>query len=374
MINKERLLDGFLSLTEIEGVSKDEVKVMDEIKKRLDRLGIRYDEDVAGQKFGGNCGNLVARVPGKLSGDPFFFSAHVDTILSSNKMPQVKDGVVYSSGKTILGADDRAGVAVILEAVESAKEKKINHPDIELLFLVGEEIGLLGSKYLDYSLVKSKFGFVLDSSADPGKIIAHAPSHISCTVSIKGKSAHAAVAPETGVHAIKIAAEGIFNTEVGRVSDNTTVSIGVIKGGSKTNIIPDNVEIKGEIRSLTDNELPVHRKIFEKNFINAADKFGGEVEIEWKEEYNGFKIDESSHIACWIRQAIENAGIRPELIKYLGGSDANNFNRNEIPTVNLGVGFKKVHSNDEYIPIDNLTAAARIAFEVILISGKMSSS
>ncbi len=370
MINHERLIKNFLEITAIEGVSRNEAGVMNEIQKRLDELGIGYVQDKAGEKFDGNCGNLIARIPGTIPGEAFCFSAHVDTIQSSCGTPYIKDGVIYSDGKTVLGADDRAGAAIMLEAVESAFEQKIDFPDIELLFLVGEEIGLFGSRFLDYSLVKSKYGFVIDSSADLGKIVSHAPDHSSCKIEVFGKASHAAIAPEQGIHAIKIAADGIHNTELGRVSENSTVSIGVINGGTKTNITPEHVEVQGEIRSLDKSETPVYKEKLEANFKNAAEQYGGSVKFEWQEEYSGFKLEDNSRIIEWISSALTNAGIDPEPIKFVGGSDANNFNQNGIQTVNLGLGYKKNHSNEEYIKVDDLVGMGNTVLEIIKLSGQ----
>jgi len=369
MVNKERLLDDFLEFTAIEGVSRNEAEVINDVKRRLDKLGIRYTVDNAGEKFGGNSGNLIAYFPGTVPGKTFCLSAHVDTISSSAGKPYEKDGVIYSDGKTVLGADDRAGAAAMLEAVQCVIEQGVDHPDIELLFLVGEEIGLFGSKYLDYGKLKSTYGFVLDSSADPGKIVSHAPTHMSCGITVRGKAAHAAIAPELGVHAIKIAAEGIYNTKVGRITDDSTVSIGVINGGTKTNVVPDLVEIAAEVRGLNKEEVPGHKATLENNFKAAAEKYGGEVSFDWNTEYNGFKLGEDSGIISLTKKAMKSAGLEPELIKFVGGSDANNFNENGITSVNLGFGYKKNHSNEEYMKVDFLNSMTEVIFEVIRLSG-----
>lgn len=372
MINKDRLIENFLMLTALDGVSRNERFAMDEIKRQLEQMGVVCFEDSAGEKFEGNCGNVIARIPGTIPGEPFFFSAHVDTIQPSNGSPHIKDGVFYSDGNTILGADDRAGVAAMIEAVQTAKEQNTRHTGIELLFLVGEEVGLFGSKFIDYNRIESKNGFVLDSSADLGKIVSRAPTHLSCKIEIKGQAAHAAIAPEQGVHAIKIASEAIHNTELGRVSGNTTVSIGTINGGTKSNIIPDRVEIDGEIRCLDDSEIPVYKAKLERNFTEAANKHGGKFEIKWEQEYSGFMIHESANLVTWICEAMKNTGIEPELIKFIGGSDANNFNQKGIPTVNLGIGYKKNHSKDEYMSVDDLVGITKAAYEVIKLSGEYS--
>ena len=373
MIDRKRLIENFLSLTVIEGVSREEREAMEEVKRRLDRLGIKYTQDNAGENFGGCCGNIIAHVPASgAGGTPFFMSAHVDTIQSSKGSPHIKDGVIYSDGNSVLGADDRAGVAQILEVIESAQEQNLEHPDITLLFLVAEEIGLYGSKYIDYSKFDCAFGFVFDSSADFGKIVSHAPTQLSFLINVLGKAAHGAIAPELGVHAIKIAADAIAKTDVGRVDPDSTVSIGTIHGGTKINVIPDRVEIKGEIRSLDDARIPDYQKKIVNTFEGAAHHFGGKVTFQWDEAYKGFKLEKDHTLIRWIFRAMKNINIEPELIPFIGGSDANNFNANGIPTINLGQGYKKNHSIEEYIAVDDLVGLAQLGYEVIKLSPQFS--
>lgn len=369
MIDRKRLIENFLFLTSIEGISREEREAMEDMKSRLDKLGIKHTQDSAGERFGGSCGNVIAKVPATGSaGAPFFMSAHVDTIQSSKGAPQIKEGVIFSDGNSVLGADDRAGIAQILEIIESAQEHNLEHPEITLLFLVAEEIGLYGSKYLDYSKIDCSFGFVFDSSADFGKVVSQAPTQLSFIINVLGKAAHGAIAPELGVHAIKIAADAIAKTDVGRVDPDSTVSIGTIHGGTKTNVIPDMVEIKGEIRSLNDARIPEYEKKIINTFEGAARDFGGKVTFKWDEAYKGFKLEESHPLIQWILQAMRNSNIEPELIPFIGGSDANNFNANGIPTINLGQGYKKNHSTEEYIAIGDLEGLAQVGYEIIKLS------
>ncbi|MCP4726481.1 MAG: M20/M25/M40 family metallo-hydrolase [bacterium] len=372
MINEERLIQNFLSLTKIEGISKNEREVADELKKRLDKLNIPYEEDDAGKKISGNCGNLIAALPGTdAKGITFCFTGHMDTIASSHCEPEIRDGVIYSDGKAVLGADDRAGIAAALEAVEAAKELNLNYPDIELIFLVAEEIGLLGSRNIDFSRLKSKYCFVLDSSSSVGKIIRNAPTHMSFSIEIKGKSAHAAIAPQDGVNAIKIAAEAISNIDVGRINEDTTVNFGTIKGGTKTNNVPDLVEIEGELRSLSAEKIPAEQAKIEKAYHSAAEKYGGKCIFDWDKEYSGFLLDEDNAIIDWVRNAMRLADVKPELTQVLGGSDANNFNEQGIPSLNLGIGYAKNHSPDEYMPIEDLVKMANICLEIIKYSANI---
>ncbi len=372
MIRKDRLLENFISLTSIEGVSKKEREVADEVKKRLDGLKIPYVEDDTGAKISGNCGNIIATAQGKeTKSTPFCFTAHLDTISTSYCKPVIREGVIYSDGKVVLGADDRAGIAAALEAIEAAIELDLNYPDIELIFLVAEEIGLLGSRNLDFSGLKSKYGFVLDSSSAVGKIIRNAPTHYSFEIDVRGRSAHAAIAPQDGVNAIKIAAEAIDKVNVGKVNEDTTVNIGTIKGGTKTNNVPDLVEIEGELRSLTQPKIPEEQEKIEKAFNIAAEKYGGECLFKWDLEYSGFLLDDDNVIIDWVSNAMRLAGVKPELTQVLGGSDANNFNEQGIPSVNLGVGYAKNHSPDEFMPVDDLVKMAEICLEIIKYSSNI---
>ena len=273
--------------------------------------------------------------------------------------PIIKDGVVYSDGTTILGGDDKAGIAAIMEALEIIKEKNIPHGDIEISFSIYEEGGLHGAKNLDYSKIKSKLGFVFDSGGQPGHIAVQGPGQNKIDVKFIGKEAHAGVAPENGISAIQMASEAISNMKLLRIDEETTANIGSIKGGEATNIVTPIVEVVAESRSLDGEKLKVQTDHMVKCCKDAADKFGGQVEIKVSNVYTEFKVDKEDEIVKMVIKACHNLGLDPITTTTGGGSDTNVFNQKGIQAVNLGMGGRRAHTLEEHVYIEELEDTAR---------------
>jgi tripeptide aminopeptidase len=281
--------------------------------------------------------------------------------------PVIKDGVIYSDGTTVLGGDDKAGIAAILEAIETVIEKGIPHGDIEVVFSIYEEGGLYGAKNLDYTKLKAKKGFVLDSGGNPGEIIIQGPAQNKIYAKFIGKEAHAGVAPENGISAIQMAAEAISNMKLLRIDEETTANIGVISGGEATNIVTKEVKIQGEARSLSDEKLQKQTEHMVKCCEEAAQKFGGRVEVEVDHSYGAFKVEEDAEIVQKVKEACRNIGLEPYTTSSGGGSDTNILNANGIVAVNLGIGERKPHTVEEHIHIKDLENAARLVLEIIKV-------
>ena len=367
MINTQRLIDRFIQIVSINGQSGNEKEIAQYIKDFLSAKNIKWEEDNAGSAFGGNSGNIIAEVNASNEKPSIFFCAHMDTIRPTEGLTTlISDSTISSDGKTILGADDRAGVAILLELIEIISENELNTFPIKFIFTVAEEIGMHGSKNLTAEKLNSKWGVIFDSSAVPGSIIKSAPSAVKILIKVKGKAAHAALQPESGVNAFTIAANAIALTKVGRISKKSTLNFGIIKGGNAINIVPDYVEIEGEARSHDEAELETLINFVKYNFEENAKLYGGTVEFETCRKYYGFDLNEKSIVISTAKKAIERTGLSPILLTYPAGSDANIFNALDIPTVNLGVGFHNVHSHEEIMPIDNLINAAKIGYEIVL--------
>jgi tripeptide aminopeptidase len=316
-------------------------------------------EDDAGDKVQGNAGNLIVNVKGNIDAPAVLLMAHMDTVVPGNgKKPQVVDGVLKSDGNTILGGDDVAGIVIILEALRGLKEQSLEHGDIQAVFTIAEEVGLLGAKNLDYGKIHSKYGFVLDSSGPIGSVAVKAPSQNNINVIIKGRAAHAGIEPENGISAISIAADAISRMKLGRIDHETTANIGAIHGGQATNIVCDKLEILAEVRSRDGNKLEVQTNHMRDCFKEAAQKFGGNVEFRSSLEYPAFSIDENSEIIQLLEKASGEAGLELKLEGIGGGSDTNILNSKDIQAVNLCIGMEKVHSVDEQYKIDNFEKAA----------------
>ncbi len=366
MINQERLLKRFLELVQIDSETGNEKPVADYIEPILKQIGFEVFYDQANLKFPSNTGNLIARRGNTDTPEALLFSSHMDTVMPGlGVKPQVRDGYVYSDGTTILGGDDKAGIAAIIEALESAKDQNLDTKPIEIVFCIAEEGGLNGSKYLDYSLVKAKRGVVLDSGGAPGEVILRGPAQDKINVRIKGKPAHAGVCPEEGISAIQIAASAINRMQLLRIDEDTTANIGTIAGGQATNIVCPEVLIKAEARSQANDKLEKQTKHMVACFEAAALEFGAVAEIEVERAYDAFSVSEDASIVQDVTQAMAALGIVAHYGSTGGGSDTNNYNRNGIEAVNLGIGMEKVHTLNERIALVNLERSADLVLQLI---------
>lgn len=257
MINEERLLKEFLELVQIDSESKNESEIAKVLKQKFEALGVDVFEDDTMEQTGLGAGNLICNVKGtKNDADTIYFTSHMDTVVPGNGVkPSIENGYVITDGTTILGADDKAGLAAMLEAVRILQEEKVAHGDIQFIITAGEEVGLVGAQALDPSLVKAKYGFALDSDGEVGNIIIAAPTQAKITAELHGKTAHAGVAPEKGVSAITIAAKAVAKMPLGRIDEETTANIGRFEGGKATNIVADHAYVLAEARSLVPEKM-----------------------------------------------------------------------------------------------------------------------
>jgi tripeptide aminopeptidase len=367
-INQNRLIETFLDLAKIEGKSREEKKVADYIKFQFKQLGLAGIEDDAGTKINGNAGNLVYYLPATTKDTPsWLLLVHMDTVVPcAGVNPVIKDNVIYSSGDTILGADNRGGVAIILELTRQLLENKIPHNELWLVFTVAEEVGLLGSTHLNYTPIKAEYGLVLDSAGAPGRITVRQPTSITIDATFTGKSAHAGVCPEEGISAIQMAAWAISQMPLGRLDPDTTATIGLISGGSARNIIPEKAEIKGGARSHNPEMLDKQVAVMKKCMEDAAQKYGGKVEITTHDSFVRFAFEEHHSLVQHLIKAAKAIGLNPMLESTGGGSDANVVNLKGIPTVSLTIGYQNAHTTREYIPITDMVKSAEWIGEAVI--------
>jgi len=373
MINKERMLAEFFELIKIKCSTRDERQVADVLKMRLTALGMEVTEDNTGEKIGGNCGNVIAYIEGTVQGAPtIMLSAHMDCVEPCGGIePQLKDGIITSVGDTILGADDKAGVAAILEALRLIVENKIDHGPIQVLFTVAEEGGLNGAKSMEPSLLKADFGYALDSSGAPGEIITMAPGQNSITAVIHGKKAHAGIAPEDGINSIVVAGLCLAEMNYGRIDFETTANIGIISGGIATNIVPDRVEVRCEARSRNMEKLASQTNHMKETFEAVARKNGARAEVIVKKSYGPYVLTEDAPVVTLAVKAAQSIDLIPQIRSTGGGSDANFFNNYGVPTAVLGVGMNKVHTTDEYIKEVDLYNSAELVIALIKTAATM---
>lgn len=372
MINKQRMLSEFFSLLKIRCSSKAEREVGDLLKNKLEELGLTVFEDEVGSRIGGNCGNIIAYLPGTAQDVPgIMFSAHMDCVEPCGGVePLLKDGIIQSAGNTILGADDKAGVAAILEGLRVITEKKLPHGAIQIIFTVSEEGGLDGSKYINPAHLRAELGYALDSGGAPGQIITKAPGQNSINVVIHGKTAHAGVAPEEGINAIVVAGKALAVLQQGRIDAETTANVGIITGGLATNIVPDRVELKCEARSRERAKLAEQTVHMEETFIRVAEQNGGRAAVQVCPAYDPFVLADDSPVVALAAKAAAGIGLKVVLQATGGGSDANFFNSYGLPTAVLGVGMSKVHTAEEFIRESDLYNAAELVVSIITEAAK----
>jgi len=367
MINQERLLNEFLELVQIESETKNESQIAKVLKQKFTGLGLEVVEDDTTSVTGHGAGNLICTLPATKEGvDPIYFTSHMDTVVPAKGVkPSIKDGYVVTDGTTILGADDKTGLSVMLETIRVLKEQNIEHGLIQFVITVGEESGLVGAKALDSSLLKAKYGYALDSDGLVGNVVVAAPTQAKVKTVIYGKTAHAGVAPEKGVSAITIAAKAISKMPLGRIDKETTANIGRFEGGQATNIVCDRVDILAEARSLVPEKMEAQVSKMKHAFETTAEEMGGRAEVNVQVMYPGFKFGEGDQVVEIARKAAAKIGRSCELQESGGGSDANVINGLGIPTVNLAVGYEDIHTTKERMPIEELYKLADMTLAII---------
>jgi tripeptide aminopeptidase len=357
LVDGDRLLKTFLDLVAIDSPTGHEEAIGKELEKRFGALGctIRRDDH----------GNLIATYPGDRD-DTLLLSFHMDTAGTDTGIkPTIRDGVIYSDGTTILGADDKSGIAQCLELLELLNAHKPSHPNLEIVVTVGEEQGLLGSRALDKSQLKAKWGMVYDAAGGVGAITYWAPTTVFLTITVHGRKAHAGVEPEKGINAMKVAAEAIAEMPLGRMDPETVANIGTIESGEARNIVPGEAKMVGMARSHDQAKLDAQIATMKKAFEDAAAKYGASVDFVAEEQYRTYKIDPSAKPYREAVRAIESLGIEVIHRKSGGGTDGNVFNAAGIPCVAMCTGMVDEHATSENISIDDLTTAARILVTVV---------
>jgi len=370
MINRDRLLKRFLDLVSINSPSLNEREMADVVMSSIKELGFNAYEDDAGSKLGGNAGNIIGYLEGESkTGIRLLLSAHLDTVESTEGIAYSMDenGLIKSSGNTILGADDKAGISVILEAVQTALENKIPFRSIQLVFDVDEERGLGGARLLKRENLKADLAYVFDTEKPVASVVISAPSHNRITFTMRGKAAHAGISPEQGRNAIVAAAKGISSMHLGRIDYETTANVGVIRGGKAQNIVPDFVEVFAEARSRNDEKLEMQTANMVNCMKSAAAECETALDVDIHREFERYNWSSDDLVVKLAVKAAKSVGIDSQLIGAGGGSDANIFNTLGLPAVVLGVGYEHAHTSDECILIDDLVKTAD--FAVALIKG-----
>jgi len=373
MINTDRLAKTFKFLVEIDSISKEEGAISNEIRKILKSLGAEIVVDNAGEKVGSDTGNLVAKFTGNTQAPPLLLNAHMDTVEPGRGViPVLKDGVFTSDGTTILGADDKSAIAIIIETLRVIQENDLPYGPLELVFTICEEVGLQGAKHLDFSLITAEYGFALDATDTEG-IVTRAPSANRLEFKIHGKEAHAGAAPEKGINAISLASKAIAELEIGRIDRETTCNLGLIEGGTATNIVPNLVTVKGEVRSHDEEKLNQVTDQIVSAFKTVVDDYRGasdgdgrpRLEIQVDSDFRRTHVPDDHPLVSLARRAAENLGRKMVSKTSGGGADANIFFEKGIVTGVLGTGMKDMHSMQESVRLDDMVKTTELLLEII---------
>ncbi|MGV8082471.1 MAG: M20/M25/M40 family metallo-hydrolase [Coriobacteriia bacterium] len=364
-MSDERLLASFFDLVRIDSPSRWEAECAAYCASALREAGCTVRFDGSAPLTGSNTGNLIAELSGELPG-VLALSAHLDCVEPCRGVePVLRDGIITAAGDTVLGGDDKAGLAVAIEVIRRVAEKGLPHPTIKALFTVQEEVGLTGAKALAAEDATCDLCLVLDAAGPAGGIVSGAPTHYTFTAEFVGRAAHAGVAPEAGVSAIVMAANAISRMSLGRLDAKSTANAGSIQGGTATNVVPSRCRVAGECRSLDRERVETIRSEMDEIMRSAAKEAGGSVDPAWSLEYEGFDVGEDDAQLARVVAACRDAGVEPRVQTTGGGSDANIYAGKGIEVLALGCGMTDVHSTSESIDASEMYALARLLEAVI---------
>ncbi|SDP37809.1 M20/M25/M40 family metallo-hydrolase [Desulforhopalus singaporensis] len=370
-IDRERLAKTFTTLCEIDSPSQKEGNISKYLKEKFTALGADtiYEDDSAG-KTGSESGNLIIRFNSRGgTGKGLFFCCHMDTVEPGTGVEVTRDGDIFTSkGDTILGGDDKSGIAAIIEMLEVLRETGMAHPTIEVILTTCEEIGLLGAKHLDYDQIQTPYGYALDSSGI-NHVVVQAPAANKIDVEVKGLAAHAGLCPENGINALALAAEALHNLKLGRLDAESSCNFGVIEGGVAANIIPEKVVLRGEVRSHSAEKLKNYTDTitatFEKTISGwQGDEHTGEhrptVSINIDDDYPALKLKQDEPVIARVSKGALLAGKELKYIQAGGGSDANIMTGRNLPTAIIATGMSKVHTLEEQVDLNDLVVLTEL--------------
>jgi tripeptide aminopeptidase len=378
MIKPERIRDEFLELASISSMSRREGAIARRLESILKSMGASVEVDDAGEKVGGETGNIFARFAGtKPDAAPFLLSAHMDTVGPAEKIHlEVEGDIVRTDRTTVLGGDDKAGIVSIFEAIRVLREEKIPHGDIEVILSICEETGLLGAKYFDTGRLRAKRGLVLDVDG-VCELITRAPVANRLSFTVTGLEAHAGICPERGLSAIQIASEAIAGMKLGRVDAETTANLGRIQGGLATNIVPTRVVVDGETRSLSVAKLEAQTEHMRQRFEEAAARHAvrledGEhrarVEVKVDRQYERLDVPDTAKVVTLVAGAAKGLGKSFKTRATGGGSDANVYTTRGIEIANLACGMRDIHTVNEWVDLKDLSTTASIVLETVRLN------
>jgi tripeptide aminopeptidase len=340
--------------------------VADRVLEYIEGLGITPEEDDAGSKIGSSAGNIHASLEPTAEGTPLFFCAHLDTVPPTAAItPEQTDGVIRNTGGTILGADNKSAVAVMLEAARRIVSDRLPHAGIELLFTPKEEVGLQGAYAFDHERLHARIGFVYDHAAPIGEIILGAPYMAKLDVRFRGRAAHAGMYPEEGRSAIAAAARAIADLRLGRLDEETSANVGRIEGGSARNVVPEECSFLAEARSHAGSKLAELVQEMLDSISYAASVAECEVETKVDDDAKGYRFRPDDEPVVLAQAALASAGYEPHFVLSGGGADANVFNERGLACLNLANGMAEIHTPGEHIAVADLEGMVEVTLALV---------
>jgi tripeptide aminopeptidase len=368
------VLDLFLELAAVPSPPGEERVVADRVIHYLRDCGLEADEDDAGPSIGSTAGNVFTRLEPNVAGERVFLCAHFDTVPPTDAIqPVVEDGIVRNAQPTILGSDNKAAIAVMLEATRRVLAENRRHAGLELVFTPKEEVGLLGAFAFDHNRLAARTGYVYDQAAAIGEVILGAPSAHQLDITFHGRAAHAGMYPEEGRSAIAAAARAISEVRLGRVDEETTANIGEIRGGTAANIIPEWCSLVGEARSHDERKLADLVQEIQDAVTFAAGVAECQVETAIKRTYRAYRFKRGDLPIRLATEALERCGFEPSYTLSGGAADANVFNERGLQCVNLANGMAEIHTPDEHIAVADLEAMVEVTLALLEAAATSSS-
>ena len=354
------MVQEFLELTAFCVPSKHEKEIRKVLKEKLIALGFEVSEDQAFPET--ESGSLYGFLKGTIPGEPILFTAHMDTVTpcENKKITVEEDGLIHTDGTTILGGDDVTGIVEFLAAIRGVLHAEKPHRDIEIIFTACEEYFVEGAKRLDYSRIRAKEAYILDTDGEIGRAVLAAPTGIRIVADIYGKSSHAALKPEEGINAISIAADAVSRMRLGRIDENTTANLGIIRGGSSGNIVPEHCFVEGETRSLCHESALKQMEHMKDCFKAAARKLGGRADVDITMVYNAWSVSKEDMLCRRFREACEAVQLTPVFESACGGSDASFLSAHGIRCLVLATGMHEIHSVREYTTVTEMETMAML--------------
>jgi tripeptide aminopeptidase len=375
MIDRRRLTEEFLELVSIPSLSRQEGKVARRLESILKDMGASVEVDDAGERVGGDTGNILARFSGNTPGAaPFLLSGHMDTVGPAHHVRTVVEGdLIHTDRTSVLGGDDKAGLVAILEAIRVLRERRLPHGDLEVVITICEETGLIGAKHFDCARLRARRGLVLDVDG-VNELVTRAPAANRLAFTVHGLEAHAGICPERGISAVQVASEAIAGMRLGRVDAETTANLGVISGGLATNIVPSQLVVRGETRSLSEAKLQAQTEHMRARFDAAAARhavtlegreYRARVDAKVERQYERLHIADEAVIVQLVTKAARTLGRACPTRSTGGGSDANVFITRGIEVANLACGMRDIHTVNEWVDVRDLVATSDLVLETV---------